>query len=251
MTAAVEQIDATPGMGALVTQDLRRLAAVTAAGLVLGFLVNGVGSRLAMMLLARLNPEVTGRVSDDGFRMGQFTLGNTMSLVAFTTLLGVFGGLLFLALRDLRFGPRWFQFVSMSVGPAIVVGAILVSPDGIDFRVLHPVPLAIGLFVLLPGLYALTLQLLGDHWLEDDSWFLRGSIAERWWVLLFLIPLLALGPIALGAAAVIVIRAALRRSPKVWAAAAGDIPKTFARLFLVAIFLIASLELGRDVAALT
>jgi hypothetical protein len=36
----------------------------------LGLLVGGVGSRLAMMLLARLNPGIAGVTSDDGFIMG-------------------------------------------------------------------------------------------------------------------------------------------------------------------------------------
>ena len=40
---------------------LRRLAAVTCAGAVLGLLVGGFGSRLALMLLANLNPQVAGR----------------------------------------------------------------------------------------------------------------------------------------------------------------------------------------------
>ena len=40
---------------------------VTWAGALLGLLVGGVGSRLAMLLLARLNPEATGVISDDGF----------------------------------------------------------------------------------------------------------------------------------------------------------------------------------------
>jgi hypothetical protein len=53
---------------------LRGLAAVTWAGALLGLLVGGVGSRLAMMLLARLNPQVAGLTSDDGFTMGQLTM---------------------------------------------------------------------------------------------------------------------------------------------------------------------------------
>lgn len=52
---------------------LRRLAAITVAGAVLGVLVGGVGGRLAMVLLAALNPRATGVTSDDGFTIGQFT----------------------------------------------------------------------------------------------------------------------------------------------------------------------------------
>lgn len=57
------------------------------AGLLLGVLVGGVGGRLAMMLLARLNPRVAGVVSDDGFVMGQFTLTSTAVLLVIATAL--------------------------------------------------------------------------------------------------------------------------------------------------------------------
>ncbi|MBW3618942.1 MAG: hypothetical protein KY461_01745, partial [Actinobacteria bacterium] len=51
----------------------RRFAAISLAGALSGVLVGGVGGRLAMLLIARLNPQATGRISDDGFRMGTFT----------------------------------------------------------------------------------------------------------------------------------------------------------------------------------
>ncbi len=139
------------------------MAAAATAGLVCGFAVNGVGSRLAMMLLARLNPQVTGRISDDGFRMGQFTLADTAGLVFFGTAVGVLGGLLFLALRNLQFGPGWFRVASMTVGPAVVVGSLLVHDEGIDFHVLEPVWLAIALFVTLPAVFALCVSWLTDR----------------------------------------------------------------------------------------
>lgn len=54
--------------------DPRKVAAAGCAGIVADFLVNAAGGRLAMMLLARLNPAATGLTSDDGFRIGQFDL---------------------------------------------------------------------------------------------------------------------------------------------------------------------------------
>ncbi len=160
---------------AWLERDLRRMGAAATAGLVVGGIVGGVGGRLAMMLLARLNPEVTGRISDDGFRMGQFDLGSTLGLVVLTAALGVVGGLVWLAIGPLRFGPRWFQLLTLTVGPAVVIGAGLVHQDGIDFHVLEPVELAIALFVLLPGLCGLAMTLVGDRWVDDDSWFLTGG----------------------------------------------------------------------------
>ena len=99
-------------------------------------------------------------------------------------------------MRGLRFGPPWFQLLSLSVGPAVVVGEVLVHTDGVDFRVLDPVELAIGLFVLLPGVYAVVLVLLSDRWLQPGSWWSRARTAVvvrplLVWVLLFpLLPVL-------------------------------------------------------------
>src|SRR5262245_45478307 len=67
----------------------RRMGALTAVGALLGLVVGGIGGRLAMMLLARLNPEATGVTSDDGFTIGQFTLSDTLNLLLIATLLGV------------------------------------------------------------------------------------------------------------------------------------------------------------------
>lgn len=170
-----------------VVRDLRKMAAASCAGLVAGIVVNAVGGRLAMMLLARLNPDATGRISDDGFAMGRFDLAATLNLVLVGTAIGVLGGLLFLAVRQLRFGPAWFQTASMTIGPAVVVGAMLVHTGGVDFRILQPVWLAIALFVVLPGLYALMVSRLADRWLREGSWFLTGSRRR----------LLSLAPLAL------------------------------------------------------
>ena len=82
-----------------------------------------------MMLLALRNPQATGVTSDDGFRMGQFTISGTLALLVTTTLLGVLGGGIYLVLRHLMIGPRWFQVVAIFCGPAIVVGSILVHTE--------------------------------------------------------------------------------------------------------------------------
>jgi hypothetical protein len=55
---ATTPVDASPaGWRATAEQATRQLAAITAVGRLLGLLVGAVGGRLAMMLLARLNPQ--------------------------------------------------------------------------------------------------------------------------------------------------------------------------------------------------
>jgi len=112
----------TPSWLGALQRSTYRLGVVTVAGGLLGLAIGGVGGRLAMMLLARLNPEATGLISDDGFHIGQFTVAASLNLLILTTLVGILGGGIYLAVRPLMIGPRWFQLLSISVGPAIVVG---------------------------------------------------------------------------------------------------------------------------------
>jgi hypothetical protein len=144
---------------------VRKLGVAVLAGAISGFVVGGLGGRLFMFILAQLNPEETGVKTDDGFEMGQFTLSGTLNLLSFTTAIGVVGGLLFLALRGLRFGPTWFRILSMPVGVTIVVGSLLVHSDGVDFTLLQPWWLAVSMTLAVPFLYTLMLSALADRWL--------------------------------------------------------------------------------------
>jgi hypothetical protein len=226
----------------------RRMGAITAVGALLGLLVGGVGGRLAMMLLARLNPEVTGVTSDDGFTMGQFTVSDTLNLLLLGTLLGVVGAGIYALLRGLRIGPRWVQVLTIGAGPAVVVGAMIVHTDGVDFRLLEPTWLAIGLFVAIPGIYAALLTILAERVLHPGGWWQRAPLP------LAVAPLILwIGP----AAPLLVILAAG------WAAREGlrgthsgaavvDHPALgwAARLGLAAIFAISLLDLAGDTAEL-
>ena len=172
-----------------------RLGVATVAGGLLGLAIGGVGGRLAMMLLARLNPEATGVISDDGFRIGQFTAAS-LSLLIISTLVGVLGGGIYLALHALMIGPRWFQLLSISIGAAIVVGAVLVHSAGVDFTVLQPVWLAVALFVAIPAVYAASLTILTDWWLnvtEHPSWRRRVLFTAALVLWIPLAPILLFG----------------------------------------------------------
>ena len=240
MTAS--ETGSQPTWAASGARAVRRLSAVTAAGGLLGLLVGGVGGRLAMMLLAQLNPDVTGRESDDGFTMGQFT-DATFNLLIIATLIGVVGGAVYFVLRGLMVGPRWFQILSISVGPAVVVGSQIVTTDGIDFT-LDPALLAIAMFVLIPGLYAALLTVLAERWLADDGPFARAPL----W--LAVVPLLLWSPIApvLGLLVLgLVAFEAVRRSDRGAAVLARPVLAQMARAALVLVFALALVDLVGDV----
>ena len=119
---------AGPGWVDAATSAARRLAVITAAGVVLGVLVGGVGGRLAMMLLAATNPGMGGLTSDDGFMIGRFTLLGSLNLLLVGGLLGALGALVYAALRGLLVGPAWFRALSIGLGPAVVVGEHWCTP---------------------------------------------------------------------------------------------------------------------------
>ena len=69
---------------------------------------------------------------------------------------------------------------------------MLVHADGIDFNLLKPKWLAIGLFVALPGLFGVLIGASVDRVARPDSWTAGGR--RRW-----LLPLLAVGCFPLAA----------------------------------------------------
>jgi hypothetical protein len=171
-----------------LTSSARRISAVTVAGLVSGAVIGGVGGRVAMLLLRLTSSDALhGLESDDGFVMGQVS-GASLFLILFTGVLGVLGALFYVAVRG------WFPFGSRAVLAGIfgaaVGGAGVVHPDGLDFRLLEPLWLAVALFVALPALYGVAMSVLVERALRRDA---EGALAGgRLWFL-GLIPFIALG----------------------------------------------------------
>jgi hypothetical protein len=180
---------------------VRRVAAVSAAAALLGLLVGGVGGRLGMAFLAAQNPDATGKISDDGFRMGQFTVGGTIQLFGTSVQIGLIAGLIYLVLRPLTIGPRWLRITELATGAAVSVAAFLIHPNGVDFAVLDPALLAVALFVAIPAVFVTLLCLFAERWLTPDSWFTTAPLRQVASVLLVWLlsgPLVVLAPIAVG-----------------------------------------------------
>ena len=75
------------GFGDRLFEELRVLVV---AGVPVGVLVIGVGSRLAMFLLRLTSPDrVNGIRSDDDFLIGRFTLGGTYNLLMLGAAVGI------------------------------------------------------------------------------------------------------------------------------------------------------------------
>lgn len=144
-------------------------AAVLLVGVVCGVVVVGVMSRLVMLLLASMNPAAAGVRSDDGFVMGQFTLSGSAQLAGAGAQIGATAAFVYVAVRGLMIGPPWFRLLSISVGPDVVVGSMLVHTSGVDFNILEPLWLTIGSFVLLPVVFCAALHLLAEKALRGGG----------------------------------------------------------------------------------
>jgi hypothetical protein len=120
------------------------------AGLVAGLVAGGIGSRLAMRIVALLAPpEDQGALTDADARVGEISLEGTLFLLLAGATLGLFGGLLYLAVR------RWMPGGTLGKGLAfgalllILFGHVIIEGRNPDFRQFVPSPVSVGLFASL------------------------------------------------------------------------------------------------------
>jgi hypothetical protein len=128
-----------------------------------------------------------------------------------------------------------------------VVGAVIVHTDGVDFRLLGPTWLTIGLFVAIPGAYAALLTVVTERLLRESAWVSRASL---WLVGLPLLLWIPLFPFLLLLVLLWFIRETLRQSPLGVTALAHPVLPWAGRLGLFAVFVQGLLDLGMDAAEL-
>lgn len=158
-----------------------KMRVLTVAGIAAGALIVGAGSRVAMLILRLTSPDsVHGVESDDGFTIGEVTIGGTYNLLMLGAAIGIIGAAAYMWVAPWLIGPHWFRRLTTGLAAAAVAGSMLVHSDGIDFRVLKPTWLAIGAFVALPGLFGILVGTFVDVVQQPDSWTDRG---RRRWIL--------------------------------------------------------------------
>ena len=107
-----------------------------------------------------------GVKTDDDFIIGRFS-AETLFLIIATAALGVLGGIVYLGVRTWL--PERQRAPLAGVFGGIVGGALVISPDGLDFTRLEPLPLAVAMFIALPALYGATMSLFVERLLREDS----------------------------------------------------------------------------------
>ncbi|MEO8424132.1 MAG: hypothetical protein ABI595_09520 [Actinomycetota bacterium] len=222
----------------------RRLSVAIVGGLVSGAVVGGLGGRLAMLVLRITSDDyLHGLDTDDGFVMGQISTA-TLFLVGFTSVLGVFGALLYVSVRGWL--PERRRAALTGVFGGIVGGAAFIRSDGIDFRLLEPLPLAIVLFIALPAAYGVAMSLLVERRLRNAATTERS----RWWAL-GLLPLIAvglIGPPGLGVLLLVLATWTLHRwAPEIAALWRSGTVMWIGRSALLAVTAFAVVGLVRDI----
>jgi hypothetical protein len=229
----------------------RWVLATALAGACTGLIAGGVGGRLAMLALRLTSADpVRGMVSDDGFIIGRVTLAGTFSLLAVGTAFGLLGGFVHRLVAPWLIGPRWFRHLTTAAGCGVVVGAMLIHQDGVDFTALTPHWFAVALFVAVPALYGALIGPVQDRFDHTDSWINRGRFRR-------FVPALFLGPMIVPAGVVCGIAFLFRSAwmpvhdtPPIRNMATNTALRVLARVPWVAIVALGLVNLVDDVAAI-
>jgi len=135
------------------------------AGLMVGIVVAGIGGRLVMRLAALLVPDADRAFTENGNRIGDITVGGTVTLVVLGLLFGAIAGSLWVAMRT--FLPRGTPARALlSIPIALALGTtFLIDPGNRDFDVLGHDPLVVASLVLLVAAFGPGL-VIADAWLD-------------------------------------------------------------------------------------
>ena len=147
---------------------VRHVAILALATVASGILVGGVGGRIVMRISAlAAGPEMVGRVTENGNRIGDITIGGTLILIVFV------GGLDGVLATVVVIGSEpWLQWMGSLRGLGFGLAVLAVygnaEPfDSFDFLILEPAVLNVGMFVGLFVVFGLTIP--GLYWLLDHN----------------------------------------------------------------------------------
>lgn len=144
----------------------RHVALLGIASLISGVLVGGVGGRMIMKISAvAAGPDMVGRITENGNRVGEFTVVGTIILIAFVGgFAGVAGSVIVVG------SDPWLKWMGPLQGLGFGLVALAASGDGspfdsADFFILDPAALNVAMFVGLHLGFGLAVS--GIYWLLD------------------------------------------------------------------------------------
>lgn len=141
----------------------RALATASLAGFAAGMIAGGAGSRLAMRITAvAAGSADQGAITEFEATVGEITAGGTIFLILAGGLVGVFGGLIYLAMRRwLADAGRW-KGLAFGLLLYAIFGAAIIRGDNPDFHLFGPPALNIAMFASMFVVFGLLVAPLFD-----------------------------------------------------------------------------------------
>ncbi len=140
--------------------------------MILGFVIGGIGSRIAMLVLRLTSsPNLHGVQTDDDFTIGIISSAS-LFLLFLCLFVGAIGGIVHAVTATWipsRVAPLVNALLTGSIGAAQIL-----NPHGLDFELLDPLGLAVGMFVVIPFAYGALLPVLARRL---ATW---GQVAPGW-----------------------------------------------------------------------
>lgn len=141
---------------------IRSIAIGGLSGAVAGLVVFGVGGRLVMLISRLLHSDAVGRITENGNRIGEFTVEGTVELLLFGGLLsGVLGGTVWVLIR------QWIpnKPAVVGLGSLAIGGFFLVQADNTDFFILGNSQLDLLLLLGLVFAFGVSIFMV-ERWLD-------------------------------------------------------------------------------------
>ena len=116
-----------------VIELIRTIALGGLAAAIAGTVVFGIGGRVVMFASRLLHPEAVGRLTENGNRVGEFTVGGTIDLILFAGGgSGLVAGVIWVLVR------HWIpdSAVLVGFGAVAIGGSLLIQSDNTDFVIL-------------------------------------------------------------------------------------------------------------------
>ncbi|NNC44142.1 MAG: hypothetical protein HKO03_12980 [Acidimicrobiia bacterium] len=159
---------------------VRWIAVRGLASALTGLLVLGIGGRLVMLISRLIHPDAVGRLTENGNRVGEFTVQGTIELLIFGGLLsGVVAGVIWVFVRE------WVPRRPVIVGAcSVAIGAsgFLIDSGNIDFVILGNVGFDLVLLIGLLFVFGLVLVPI-DSWL-DHRLPAASGISYGWYAII-------------------------------------------------------------------
>jgi hypothetical protein len=172
---------------------LWRIIAIGAmAGFSAGFLA-GIWTRIAMRVAGVLTIDRNRfLLTENDARVGDITVGGTMSLAMFVALSGVFGGLLYVAIRRWLPGPAPHRAVSYGGLLLAVFGFILMDENNPDYQLFGPAWVNVFTFSLTYIVFGILASLFAE-WLDAHLGALSLGRSATWRTRLITVVLIPFG----------------------------------------------------------